>query len=229
MKKTIIVLLVLLTACASPATPPAPDMVTVQHTFSTQAWIPNLYSCASDVGVAISTETRAADFFDPSGQLWIRLGEPGEASSTAYEIGTEEIVVVVHPENPLPSLTLSGLRAIFGGEIQNWSEVGGDDIPIQVWIFGPSEDIRQIFDAAVMQQQPVSSQARLAASVDSLVAGVVSDPGAIGFLPRSLVDTGIQIINIDNMPSSLTVPVLILASPDADQILMTLVSCLQGK
>ncbi len=229
MKKTTIILLALLTACASPATPPPADIIAVQNTFSTQAWIPDLYSCASETGAAISIETRAADFFDPSAQLWIRLGEPGEVSSTAYEIGTEEIVVVAHPDNPLQGLTLSNLRAIFSGEIRNWAEVGGADIPIQVWIFGPSEDIRQIFNSAVMSHQTVSSQARLAANADSMATGVESEPGAIGFLPRSLVKPSFQIVNIEELSSSIIVPVLVFTVPDADQAAITLVACMQNK
>lgn len=230
MKNILITLLVFLTACTSPSTPPAPHLIKIQHTSSTQAWLPELFSCESKADVAISIETRAADFFDSSSQLSMRLGEPDEISThAAYEIGTEEIVVVIHPENPLQSLTLSDLRAIFSGEIQNWADLGGDDIPIQAWTFSPGEDIRKIFDSIVMLQQPISSQARLAVSADSMVAGVGFDPGAIGFLPHSLVNADIHIAYIEDMPSSIIAPVLVLTSPDADQTAITLVSCMQNK
>jgi phosphate transport system substrate-binding protein len=161
--------------------------------------------------------------------LWIRLGEPDEIPSTAYEIGTDEIVVVAHPDNPIHSLTLADIRALFSGEIRNWDELGSKDMPVQVWAFGPSEDIRQIFDATVMLQQPISSEAHLALNTDSMATGVGSEPGATGFLPRSLVKPDIQIVNIDQLSSSIIVPVLAFTAPDADDATMTLVACMQNK
>jgi hypothetical protein len=228
MRKLIVPLLIFLAACTNSGTPPAPTIITVQHTDSTQAWLPGLYSCASEADIAVSVETRAADIFDPSSQLSLRLGEPDEVSSPAYEIGMEDIIIVIHPENPVRNLALADLRAMFSGKVQDWSEIGGDDIPIQLWTFSPGEDIQQVFDATIMMQQPISPRARLAVSAGSMIAGVGSNPGAIGFLPRSLAGSGIQIALIEDMPTS-TSPVLVLVSPDADQTVMALVACLQSR
>ncbi len=40
------------------------------------------------------------------------------------------IVVVVHPSNPVSSLTLDQLREIFMGNVTRWSSFGGEDRPI---------------------------------------------------------------------------------------------------
>ena len=37
------------------------------------------------------------------------------------------IAVIVHPDNPLSDMTIEQLAAVFTGEIQNWSEIGGAD------------------------------------------------------------------------------------------------------
>lgn len=43
------------------------------------------------------------------------------------QIGYEAFVFFVHKDNPIDSLTAEQIRAIYSGEIKNWSEVGGND------------------------------------------------------------------------------------------------------
>ncbi len=47
-------------------------------------------------------------------------------------VAWDALVVMVHPNNPVDSLTTAQLRGIFKGEIRNWKEVGGSDEPIVV-------------------------------------------------------------------------------------------------
>jgi len=45
-------------------------------------------------------------------------------------VGLDGIVVVVHPSNPVSSLTMDELREIFMGNVKRWSVFGGEDRPI---------------------------------------------------------------------------------------------------
>lgn len=45
-------------------------------------------------------------------------------------IGYDAIAVFVHKSNPVQSLTKEQLKGIFSGQIKNWKEVGGPDVPI---------------------------------------------------------------------------------------------------
>lgn len=45
-------------------------------------------------------------------------------------VAQDAIVVIVHPSNPVNSLTISQLSDIYSGKIANWQEVGGQDRPI---------------------------------------------------------------------------------------------------
>jgi phosphate transport system substrate-binding protein len=44
-----------------------------------------------------------------------------------HVIARDAIAVIVHPDNPVSKLTLEQVAMIFKGEINNWSEVGGED------------------------------------------------------------------------------------------------------
>ena len=45
-------------------------------------------------------------------------------------VGLDGIVVVVHPSNPVSSLTMDELREIFLGNVKRWNVFGGEDRPI---------------------------------------------------------------------------------------------------
>jgi len=47
-----------------------------------------------------------------------------------HVVARDAIAVVVHPSNPVSSLTIDQLSDIFTGKITNWKEVGGEDRPI---------------------------------------------------------------------------------------------------
>ncbi len=49
-----------------------------------------------------------------------------------FRIARSPIVTLVNRENPISNLSLQQLTAIFKGEITNWQQVGGADLPIQV-------------------------------------------------------------------------------------------------
>lgn len=45
-------------------------------------------------------------------------------------VAVDAIVVAVHPRFPLPALTLSQLKEIYIGKFTNWSQLGGENLPI---------------------------------------------------------------------------------------------------
>ena len=47
-----------------------------------------------------------------------------------YVIARDAIAVIVHIDNPIEKLTLEQISAIYSGEINNWSQIGGEDRPI---------------------------------------------------------------------------------------------------
>jgi len=61
-----------------------------------------------------------------------RAPKEGESELAAHTIAQDGVCMILHSSNPVASLTDEQVRAIYRGEIENWSEVGGADAPITV-------------------------------------------------------------------------------------------------
>jgi len=50
-----------------------------------------------------------------------------------FVIGRDTLAVIVHKDNPVQKLTLEQLGNIYRGEIKNWADVGGTNMPITLY------------------------------------------------------------------------------------------------
>jgi len=52
---------------------------------------------------------------------------PEEAKAELTQVAWDAIVVIVHPDNPVDSITMADLKKIYAGKITNWKDLGGHD------------------------------------------------------------------------------------------------------
>ncbi|MCU7854922.1 MAG: phosphate ABC transporter substrate-binding protein [Candidatus Thiodiazotropha sp. (ex Lucinoma borealis)] len=57
-----------------------------------------------------------------------------EAGASMIPVAWDALVVVVHESNPLDSISLPQLRDLYLGKITNWSQLGGEDQPLELLI-----------------------------------------------------------------------------------------------
>ncbi|MFO7446664.1 MAG: phosphate ABC transporter substrate-binding protein [Ignavibacteriaceae bacterium] len=50
-----------------------------------------------------------------------------------YEVALDGIALIVHPENGIDSLTVQQVSDIFIGKINNWNQIGGNNMPITLY------------------------------------------------------------------------------------------------
>jgi hypothetical protein len=207
---------VLLVSCAPAAPSATPSLLSV---FVTSAAYPRtgaLYACAPSSLVLAQSDPASAE-------LTLRLGEPVPLMGLAFQVGTEEILVVTNSQAGVGALTLDQVRQLFSGRITNWKDVGGNDLPVEVWTFSAGEDVQQIFERLVLNGQPISSFARLAVSAQAMSDSVGNMPGSIGYLPRRW-----KAGNTREALNVATVPVLILTRAQPEGPVKDLIACLQA-
>ncbi len=120
-----------------------------------------------------------------------KLKEAG-FSCTEEPVAGEGFVFVVNAENPVDSLTSDQLRAIYAGEITNWSQVGGEDLPIIAYQRNQdsgSQNYMIAFMGNTPLMRPITDT--LPASMTGLmdaVANYENSRGAIGYSVYSYSD-----------------------------------------
>jgi len=211
----------LLASCSTPVPTPTAEIIHVQYTSSAEPWLAAVYACAGNTVVA--ADPRAAEFLDPlTTDLVIRLGQPENLTSPAYKIDSEDILVIVSRQNPVNTLTPDQVRGLFGGQITTWKEINGSDAAVQVWAFGPGEDVEQVFVQTALGGSPVTSTARLATGPEEMARAIANDVNAIGFLTRHW-----KAGNVSDVFTVATVPLLVLSANKPQQVIQGILACLQ--
>jgi len=119
--------------------------------------------------------------------LEIEQAESAGFEPVEFTVANDAIAVIVNPENPVSELSLEQVSRIYKGEINNWSELGGEDRPIvrlsresnsgthvyfleEVIRLGDDEDT-SIFSADTL----------LLPSSEGIISEVRDNPNAIGY------------------------------------------------
>jgi len=207
-----------LAACAPVVPPLTPQVVSVYASSSAQTWLAELYDCdaaGSSTVIEVASDPNVA-------QIVLRLGQPTSLADPAYQVATEDILVVVHPQAGVGSLTADQVRALFLGQVTNWKEAGGNDLPVQVWVYAAGEDVQQIFQQAVLLGGPVTSLARLAVSAQDMSDSVGTTPGSVGVLTRHWKGG-----NTREAFLAASVPVLAITPSEPQGAVKELIGCLQ--
>jgi hypothetical protein len=216
-----LIALILLAACSSAAPAGTPQTISVQYTFAATAWLGTLNTCAGNN--VVRPELRSADFIDlSSANLAIRIGQPDRLTTPAYQIGTEEILVIVNRQNPVNKLTADQVRGLFTGQLPSWKDINGSNAPVQAWVFPDGEDVQQLFADIALGGTPVGPGARLANSPDEMARAVAADVNAIGILPRHW-----KAGNVSDVYTVTNAPVLALVPVQPDNAMTRILACLQ--
>lgn len=116
-----------------------------------------------------------------------------------YRFAKDAVCVIVHPENPLVSLSLEDLRRVYLGEVTGWAQLrgaGGEIVPV---IPPPAGDLMLAFVQRVMGGRAPTAPAVRAES-DSAVARIVrANPKAIGFVSAIHAGSGVKVLRLSSL------------------------------
>jgi len=109
-------------------------------------------------------------------------GHPEERSAYQVPVAWDALVVIVHPKNPVKSISVPQLQKIYLGKINNWKQLGGWDHPIELYvrrgkISGVGRTLRELVFANFQQSFPgarhvVRSSGPLEKGIQSNVYGI---------------------------------------------------------
>jgi phosphate transport system substrate-binding protein len=119
-----------------------------------------------------------------------------------YSVAIDALAVVVHPSNPVSSLTIPQLSAIFSGRITNWRDVGGTNLPILVLSRDRNSGTHVYFLEHVVRQGNAKAPVEFAASVlmmpssQAIVEEVAASRGAIGYIGIGYVSPTLKVLAV---------------------------------
>jgi phosphate transport system substrate-binding protein len=133
------------------------------------------------------------------------LTEAEKEELKADAAAVDGIAVIVNPDNPVTDITSVQLAGIYTGEITNWQEIGGENLPIVCIGREAASGTRDGFES-ITGTVGLCKYSQELTSTGDVVQTVASNPGAIGYASLETVGEKAEILKIDGvMPSEETI------------------------
>lgn len=127
------------------------------------------------------------------------------AGLTETLLAYDGIAVIVHPDNPVSDLTLEEIAAVCTGAVTNWSEVGGDDLPIVLIGREAGSGTRDGFESITGTEEQCQYRQELSSTGD-VIAAVAGNPNAIGYASLASVKDSVKTLQVGGVaPSEATI------------------------
>lgn len=207
--KRIYCLIALTTAACQPTiSEPVPTpVIWYVQTLPSLRWLgPEMNTCVqkqSGTGILIHEEPMSSPFPEEA-DFVLSWGEADSIAGDAVILGWDQIIFIVHPQNPIKSLSQADLYAIFNGEIRSWSNIIPNDDPeidrIKAWDFPTDHAVRHILEVTNMIPPEPGLYTSLAPEPNAMREAVSGNSSAIGYLPSRWLNPSVKQIDISDFP-----------------------------
>ncbi|MFP3869417.1 MAG: phosphate ABC transporter substrate-binding protein [Syntrophobacteria bacterium] len=119
-----------------------------------------------------------------------------------FAIAYDCIVPVVHRSNPLTSITVDQLKAVYMGKIKNWEDLGGPEKRVVVISRDTSSGTYEVWEKKVMDKERVYPGALLQASNGAVVQAVARNPHAIGYIGLGYLNPSVKMLAVNGIVGS---------------------------
>jgi len=123
-------------------------------------------------------------------------------------VARDAIAVIVNPSNPVGELTLLQISSIYKGEINNWKEVGGDDLQIVRLSRETNSGTHVYFLETVIRlgdfedKSIFSPTTLLLPSSEGIISEVRDNPHAIGYDGLGYITDEVKMVAVAKDPKS---------------------------
>lgn len=119
-----------------------------------------------------------------------------------FAVALDCLVPVVHPSNPIKSLTSAQLENIYSGKVRNWKEVGGKDSPVVVVGRDTSSGTYGTWQEMILDRNGktrVTPRAQVASSSGAMMAAVAQNKNAIGYEGMGYISKSVKVVAVDGV------------------------------
>lgn len=130
-----------------------------------------------------------------------------EAALKETVIARDGIAVVVNNTNSLDNLTVEDIAKIYRGDVQNWSQVGGENKPIVVVTRDTASGTRGAFEDIMglkreingIEVSAISQRAQVGNGNGVIKTIVANNPFAIGYISLGSVDSSLKALKVNGV------------------------------
>lgn len=122
-----------------------------------------------------------------------------------HRVAVVGLTPIINKETGITDITMNELKQVFTGKIDNWKELGGNDLPIILINRASGSGSRYTFEQIVLEgEESKRSQEQDSTGMVRQIVGTT--PGAISYVSFSYVTEDVETLNIDGI------------SPDEDNV-----------
>lgn len=133
----------------------------------------------------------------------LRKSDPGLLFQRlkAFEIVRVRAALVVHPDNPVRTARLQDIAKILTGEISNWKQLSGQDLPIRVVAVREGGGVLASVEARLLGAGRISAPDAIRVQVGTQIVRVVAQEiGALGITQLAIVKSSSAVELITDEP-----------------------------
>ncbi len=187
-------------------------------------------------GLSLQTNTYTDPYPDPSDfNLLIWQGNPflypdlNTEGLTFILIDSEEIVVIVSPDNKLSSLSSTDLQSIFVGKAQDWSlfPQSGLSGPIELWVYYDTHPLRLFFEDFLFGELTLTTSALIAPSQAEVNSLIEKNKNSLSYIGKSRSSTNTRILPLSGIPEAPVLSVFVIFQDTEEILVSPILDCLQ--
>lgn len=200
-----------LAACSAPPTAtPTPERLRIAGSTSTapalyelaaafQAAKPNVLVEVGGGGTTVGWDELRADRVEMAALSWWDEGGAVPEGYRFIPIGRDAVAAIVHPQNPISNATTLQLRALFGGEILDWSTLGDFAGEPAIVSREDGSGTRAAFETLIMGGHRVTLNALVMPTSEAMVDYVAAHRLAVGYVTPNAADDRVKVVPVEGL------------------------------
>lgn len=119
------------------------------------------------------------------GRADLMLGAAQEPGFATREVALDALVPIIAPGNAIPFVTTTDLARALSGEVKNWSEIGGPDMPLVLHGLQADSDLARALSSRLGKEVSASV---VHPDLGAMAEAVARDPWALAVTGRTAAD-----------------------------------------